>query len=101
MKKQELERLQQLEEALMEETDTADVFTETELDLLEDTWQDVSETAYSVTNTDSVDVDLDAFSEDVHRGTQRNAFPICITILSLTLLFCMVLWLLHYLGVIG
>ena len=98
MRKQEREELRRLEEALMKPE-----FTEMpadEMEILEESWQDLSDVSYDIYTTDEVDVDLEAYSEDVHRGRQSNALPVIITVLALIALSAMVLWLLQFLGVL-
>lgn len=97
MRKQEREELRRLEEALLEPE-----FIETPADeraVLEESWQEISDVPYDIYNTDEADVDLDAYSEDVHRGRRTNMLPVIITLLALIALSAMVLWLLQYLGV--
>ena len=71
-----------------------------ELDVLEDSWQDVSDTHYDIYNTDDTDVDMDVYSEDVHRGRQSSVLPTIATLLALAALSATILWLLKILGVL-
>ena len=98
MRKREREELRRLEEALMEPE-----FTETptsEMDILEDSWQEVSDVSYDIYNTDEADVDMDVYSEEVHRGRQGNVLSTIITLLALATLSAAILWLLKFLGVL-
>lgn len=98
MRKQEREELRRLEEALMEPE-----FTEIpadEMDTIESTWQDVSDTHYDIYNTDETDVALDVYSEDVHRGRRSSALPTVLTLIVLVALSAAILWLLKILGVL-
>lgn len=99
MRKQEQEELRRLEEALMAHEYTEEIPAE-EKDILEDTWLEVSDIDYEIYNTDDTDVDLEAYSEDVHRGRRSNVLPTIITLLALAALSAMILWLLRYLGVL-
>lgn len=98
MRKREREELRRLEEALME-PELAEM-PANEMDILEDSWQEVSDVSYDIYNTDDTDVDLEVYSEDVHRGRQSNALSTIITLLALAALSAAILWLLNFLGVL-
>ena len=89
MKKQELEELRRLEEELMEieysDDDFIDALEEIdEIDLLEDTWQEIGEIPVDVYNTDLVDVDMDDFSAEVQQGQSRGrGWPVVLILLLL------------------
>ena len=89
MKKQELEELQRLEAELMATEYIEDELID-EIDLLEDTWQDLADLPVEAYNTDTVDVELDGFSEDVSQGKpSRSVLPkVLIAILSCIVIFC-------------
>ena len=89
MKKQELEELQRLEEALMATEFTEEDFPD-ELDLLDDTWQELTDIPYDIYNTDDTAVDLDALSQEVLQPAQKSsAAPVVlIVLLSCIVVFC-------------
>ena len=92
MKKQEQEALRRLEVALLQQEETED-----DAQMVEHTWLELSTGDYDIYNSDVSDVDMDAFSEDVHRGRRNRPF----LFLFRLLLFAAVLWiLLRSLGVI-
>ena len=88
MKKQELEELRRLEEELMASEYAPEDFDE--LDLLDDTWQEVADVSVSAYNSDDTDVDLDAYSQALSEtAPKRSALPvILIVLLSCVVLFC-------------
>ena len=88
MKKQELEELRRLEEELMANEYDPEEFDE--LDLLDDTWQEVADIPVSAYNADATDVDLDAYSEALNsKAPRRSAAPIVLIILlSFLVVFC-------------
>ena len=95
MKKQELEELRRLEEELMEieysDDDFIDALEEIdEIDLLEDTWQEIGEIPVDIYNTDSVDVDMDDFSAEVQQAPSHNQTLSVVLILILlgVVVFC-------------
>lgn len=98
MRKQEQENLRRLEEALMAAEPSKEV-PEEELYMLEDSWQDLSDTDYEIYNTDDPDVDMTDYSEDVYRGRSRSSLGVLLVV-TLFLLAAVVLWLLKLLGVI-
>lgn len=96
MKKQELEALRRLEAALLEqppEESPAD-------DAIDDTWVELAGSEYDVYNTDDADVDMETYSEEVHRGSQRTPFLSFLMVVSLLLLAVSIGILLKFLGVI-
>ena len=95
MGKRQQEELRRLEEALLE--------TEygTEVPDLWDTGPDESSAPYAMYNTDPADVDLDAYSEEVHRGKARSGLAAVVTMLAMVLLSAAILMLLKALGVLG
>ena len=99
MRKQEQETLRRLEAALMEQSHTDEIPVE-ETEDVDTILQDWSDVDYEVYNTDDTDVDMDEYSEDVHRGRHKNSlFPIAM-IFSLLLLAASIFILLQFLGVI-
>lgn len=103
MRKQEQEALRRLEAALMEQERTKEIPMEEDEDL-EVIWQELADVDYDVDydiyNTDDTDVDLDDYSEDVHRGSQKNSFLTIFMIFSLLLLAVAIFVLIRFLGVI-
>ena len=103
VRKQEDAELRRLEQALLEDAPQA----EEEPDWVEEYYEEVcpdreAETpdSFTVTNTDRVDVDLEDYSEEVYRRKQGGCLiPGLITLLALSVLTAMILWLLQYLGV--
>lgn len=92
MRKREQEALRRLEAALLRQEETED-----DMQVVEHTWQELSAGGYDVYNSDISDVDMDAFSEDVHRGRRKRPFRSLFRLL----LFAAALWiLLRFLGVI-
>lgn len=108
MRKQEQEALRRLEAALMEQERPKEIPLEED----EAFWQELNnidcdvdydidgDVDYDVYNTDDTDVDLDDYSEDVHRGSQSNSFVTVFMIFSLLLLAAAIFILLRFLGVI-
>jgi hypothetical protein len=108
VRKHQEEELRRLEQALLEDPQEAESpMEEDPLEWVEEFYEDVTEETgytppqgFTVRNTDDVDVDLDAYSEEVYRGKRGGCLiPGLITVLALSLLTAMVLWLLQYLGV--
>lgn len=103
MRKQEQEALRRLEAALMEQERTEEIPTEEDEDL-EVIWQELPDVDYDIDydvyNTDVTDVDLDDYSEDVHRGSQKNSFLTISMIFILLLLAFAIFVLIKFLGVI-
>ena len=97
MRKREQEELRRLEAALLE-SEYQDEIPVDELDLLDDTWQEVTDVRYDMYNTDYTDVDLDDYSEDIHRGRRNSALPL-VAVLAIAALIAMIAWLLKFLGV--
>lgn len=99
MRKQEQENLRRLEEALLEAEQPKD-FPDEELYVLEDSWQEISDTDYEIYNTDDSDVDMDEYSEEVYRGRSGSSLWVLLMVLTMVLLAVFILWLLKFLGVI-
>lgn len=100
MRKQQQKELRRLEEALLEIEDTQEAYPagsdEWELD-----WEESDDSEYyDVYNTDDVDVDLDEYSEDVHRGKSGRGVSIIVTMLLMVVLSACILMLLRFLGVL-
>lgn len=98
MGKREQEELRRLEAALLE-SEYQDETPVDELDLLEDTWQEVTDVRYDMYNADYADVDLDDYSEDIYRGRRSNSALPLVAMLSIATLIAMIAWLLKFLGV--
>ena len=99
MRKQQEKELRRLEAALMEEEFSQEAFpAEEELELEWDAFDDSE--SYDVYNTDDVDVDLEEYSEDVHRGKSGSGWGIVLTMLCMIALSAGILALLKYLGVL-
>ena len=98
MRKQEREALRRLEAALLEHEQPQNLPPE-ESEEPEYIWQNVADDHYDIHNTDVTDVDLDDYSEDVHRGSQSNPFLSVFIILCLFLLFTAIWILMDFLGV--
>lgn len=99
MRKQEQEALRRLEAALLAQEQPEEE-TVTDEDFPEELWQEVSGGDYDIYNTDAADVDLDAYSEDVHRGRQSSGFLSLLVAVSILLLVFAIGILLKFLGVI-
>ena len=97
MRRAQEKELRRLEEALMEAEYQQEAFpadsNEIELD-----WENYEE--YDVYNTDDVDVDMDAYSEEVHQGKSGNGLSVVITMVAMVALSAGILFLLKYLGVL-
>ena len=90
-KRQEIE-LRRLEEALLE----SDEMRETP-----GFWKNPPANGdHIVFNTDETDVDLDAFSEEVHRGKPGSALSVVLTMFAMLALSAAILILLKVLGVL-
>ena len=97
--------MRRLEEALLE--DAPEIVEADSEEWVDEYYEEVApHTGYAapgdftVRNTDETDVDLDAYSEEVYRANRGGCLvPGLITLLALSLLTAMVLWLLRYLGV--
>ena len=94
MRKQQQAELRRLEEALM-----AEDLPEDAAPILDETWLEYTEKDYEIYNTDSTDVDLDAYSDDVHGGKRRNCTGILV-VLTVGLLVAVIASLLKYLEVV-
>lgn len=99
MDKRQQRELQRLEKALME-SEYEERIPEDELELLESSWQESADMDYDVYNADETDVDLDAYSEEVHRGRGRSVLSAVMTMLAMLLLSGCILLLLKFLGVL-
>ena len=100
MRKQQQRELQRLEEALMEADYNQEAFS-ADSDEFELDWEDYDESeSYDVYNTDEVDVDMDEYSGDVHRGKQSSGLGVVLTMLAMVALSGCILFLLKYLGVL-
>ena len=91
MGKRQQEELRRLEEALLEseyETEAPDF------------WTNQGSVNPEIYNTDEADVDMDAYSEDVHRGRKGNGLSVVLTMLAMVLLSATILLLLKFLGVL-
>lgn len=97
MRKQQQKELRRLEEALLEVENTEEIFDpEEELD-----WEDtVIPEDYDFYNTDDVDVDLDAYSEDVHSGSRGSGLGIFLAMLLMLGLAACIMLFLRYLEVL-
>ena len=98
MRKQQQKELRRLEEALMEAEFSQEAFPadpEMELD-----WDEFEASQhYDVYNTDDTDVDLEEYSEEVHRGKGSSGLGIVLTMLCMVALSACILYLLKVLGV--
>lgn len=94
MRKQQQAELRRLEEALMAEDLPEDADP-----ILDETWLEYTEQDYEIYNTDDTDVDLDAYSDDVHEGGSQKGMG-ALVILTLLLLLAVIVFLLKFLGVI-
>ena len=89
MGKRQKQELRRLEEALMESDENPKLAKATS-----------SHTAHAVYNTDETDVDLDAYSEDVYRGSHGNFLSGLLTMVIMIALSAGILLLLKILGVL-
>ena len=94
--------LRRLEEALMEMEDTQSDFQEEfdEAEEIDTAWLRSTDLDYDIYNTDDTDVDLDAYSEDVHQGKTGNGLGVVLTMILMVGLSAAILILLKYLGVL-
>ena len=81
--------LRRLEEALMESDDLQEVWSKSS-----------KQDDHIVFNTDETDVDLDAYSEEVHRGRKGSGLSVVLTMLAMMALSAAILLLLKILGVL-
>lgn len=100
MRNNQQKELQRLEEALMEVDYMNDV---------PDFWDDPEEpvydnydnyTDYNAYNTDDADVDMEAYSQEVDRGSKKNGLSTALTMLAMMALSAVILLLLKVLGVL-
>lgn len=102
MRDRQQKELRRLEEALME-TEYEEEFSEEEFDGIEEvdrTWQQSADMDYDIYNTDDADVDMDAYSEEVHRGKTGSGLGVVLTMLTMVALSACILFLLKLLGVL-
>ena len=99
MRNRQQKELQRLEKALLEADDFEAYYNEPEEEEPELLWQQTDED-YEIYNTDDTDVDLDAYSEEVHRGRKNNALSTVLTMLAMLALSAAILLLLKILGVL-
>jgi hypothetical protein len=89
--------LRRLEEALMEEEDLVFDFSQASS---AKSRQANSTPVCKAVNTDRTDVDMDAYSEDVHRGKSGGVWGVLLTMGCMLLLAAGILLLLKFLGVL-
>ena len=94
MRKNQQQELRRLEDALME-TEFAN-----EWDAPNKTWQSFSETNYNSYNTDDVDVDMNAYSEEVYRERSGSGLSVFLTMVAMVALSLCILILLKITGVL-
>ena len=100
MRRAQEKELRRLEEALLEAEYPQEAFP-ADSDEMELDWEDYGEyEQYDVYNTDDVDVDLDAYSEEVHQGKRGSGLSVVITMVAMVALSAGILFLLKYLGVL-
>ena len=99
MRNRQQKELQRLEKALMELDDTQAYYNEPEDEEPELLWQQADED-YEIYNTDDTDVDLEAYSEEVHHGKSGAGLSVVLTMLVMVALSASILLLLKYLGVL-
>ena len=99
MRNRQQKELQRLEKALLEADDFEAYYNEPEEEEPELLWQQTDED-YEIYNTDDTDVDLEAYSEEVHQGTSGNGLSVVLTMLVMVALSASILLLLKYLGVL-
>lgn len=100
MRKQELEALRRLEAALLEQQPKEEEIPVENEDFPDDTWLELVGSDYESYNTDTADVDLDVYSEDVHRGKTKHPFLSFLIVLCLLLLSASIWIFLRFLGVV-
>ena len=88
-----------MEKALLEADDFEAYYNEPEEEEPELLWQQTDED-YEIYNTDDTDVDLEAYSEEVHQGTSGNGLSVVLTMLVMVALSASILLLMKYLGVL-
>ena len=99
MRNRQQKELQRLEKALMELDDTQAYYNEPEEEEPELFWEQPEED-YDIYNTDDTDVDLEAYSEEVHQGKSGAGLSVVLTMLVMVALSASILLLLKYLGVL-
>ena len=99
MRDRQQKELRRLEEALMEAEYTEEAPAD-ELEELDMSWLETADTDYDIYNTDDTDVDLDAYSEDVHQGKTGSGLSVVLTMLAMAALSACILLFLKYLGVL-
>ena len=88
MKKQELEELRRLEEELMADEYTPEEMDE--MDLLDETWQEITDIPVEAYNTDASDVDPEVYTQALEQvPPKRSVVPVLlIVLLSCLVIFC-------------
>ena len=100
MRRSQEKELRRLEEALMEAEYPREAFP-AESDEMELDWEEFEDyDRYDVYNTDDADVDLDAYSEEVHKGKGGSELTVFVTMVVMVALAAGILFLLKYLGVL-
>lgn len=99
MRRREQEALRRLEAALME-NEPEPAFPADGLESLDEFWQDTAGMDYDMYNTDDADVDLDDYSEEVHRGKSGNGLSVALTMVAMIALSASILLFLKILGVL-
>ena len=94
MRKQQQAQLRRLEEAQM-----AEDYREEAVPGPDEPRQEYADHDCEIYNTDNTDVDLDAYSDDVHGGKRRNCTGILVA-LAIMLLVADIAFLLKYLEVV-
>ena len=97
MGKNQQSELRRLEEALMEEEDWDYGFSQAPSGKSRQTG---SAPVCKMVNTDHTDVDMEAYSEDVHGGKSGGVLGGLLTMLGMILLSAVILFLLKFLGVL-
>ena len=91
--------LRRLEAALLEEFDLK-FDDSTQQKSATQKWPAFDTSDYRVSNTDHVDVDLDAYSEEVHLGRSGSGIGVLITMVAMVLLSVGILVLFKIMGVL-
>ena len=100
MRRAQEKELRRLEEALMEAEYPQEAFP-AESDEMELDWEEFEDyDRYDVYNTDDADVDLDAYSEEVHKGKGGSGLSVLVTMVVMVALAAGILFLLKYMGVL-
>lgn len=100
MRRAEERELRRLEEALMEAEYPQEAFP-ADSEEMELSWESLDGYGQrKVYNTDNADVDLEEYSEDVHRGKGGSGWSIVVTMAAMVALSAGILYLLKLLGVL-